>query len=306
MALPTLRQLKFLAALGDTTSFSQAAEACHVSQPTLSSAISELEALLGVKLAERNARGARLTNAGRAAVDRARSILADTEDFVASVREAGELLSGTFHLGAIPTIAPYVLPQTVAALKRAHPHLKLYLREDQTKRLIDALRLRTLDAAIIALPWQASGVESVSLADDIFLLAAPAEHRLAEKDDLFPDDLVGEDLLLLEDGHCLREHALTVCAGGNGQRGAEVAATSLNTLVNMVAGSLGISLLPGIAVTNGLNIGSDVAVRPFVEPVIGRSIGIAWRTGSAREEEARLIGETVRSVLGNAVKAPSI
>lgn len=306
MALPTLRQLRFLAALDDTTSFSQAAEACHVSQPTLSAAIGELEALLGVKLAERGARGARLTNAGRAAVDRARSILADTEDFVAAVREAGEFLSGPFHLGAIPTIAPYVLPKTVAALKQAHPHLKLYLREDQTRRLIDALRLRTLDAAIIALPWNASGVETVSLADDIFLLAAPAGHRLAEKDDLFPDDLVGEDLLLLEDGHCLREHALTVCAGGNGQRGAEVAATSLNTLVNMVAGGLGVSLLPGIAIANGLNIDSDVAVRPFVQPVIGRSIGIAWRTGSAREEEARLIGETVRSVLGDTVRAPTM
>ncbi len=306
MALPTLRQLRFLAALSDTTSFSRAAEACHVSQPTLSAAIGELEALLGVKLAERGARGARLTNAGRAAVERARAILADAEDFVASVRAAGELLSGPFHLGAIPTIAPYVLPQTVSALKRAHPHLKLYLREDQTRRLIDALRLRTLDAALIALPWDAGGVESLSLADDVFLVAAPTGHRLADRPDLRPDDLIGEDLLLLEDGHCLRDHALTVCAGGNRHRGAEVAATSLNTLVNMVAGGLGVSLLPGIAVANGLHIGPDVALRPFAEPVVGRSIGIAWRTGSVREEEARLIGETARSVLGDTVRAPTI
>ncbi len=152
MDMPTLRQLQFLAALGDTGSFSRAAEACRVTQPTLSSAIKELEALLGVTLAEREARGARLTNAGEAAVRRARTILADAQDFVSSVRAAGKALSGPFHLGAIPTIAPFVLPQAMSALHRDYPDLRLFLREDQTARLIDALRIRTLDAALIALP----------------------------------------------------------------------------------------------------------------------------------------------------------
>lgn len=304
MAMPTLRQLQFLAALGENNSFSRAAEVCHVTQPTLSAAIKELEDQLGVQLVERKARGARLTHAGESAVRRAKVILAEAKEFVCSVSHAGGLLEGPFHLGAIPTIAPFVFAQTVSALSGAYPNAKLFLREDKTARLEDALRSHALDVAIVALPRRASGIAALPVFDDEFLVATPERHPLARKTDLTPEDLKDEELLLLEDGHCLRDHALSVCrqnAGGQaaGTLGAQVAATSLTTLVNMVAGGLGVSLLPRLAVENGLHIESAVALRPFAEPVVGRSIGVAWRAGSAREAEARVIAGVLARIFAS-------
>ncbi|WOR14803.1 hydrogen peroxide-inducible genes activator [Hyphomonas sp. FCG-A18] len=297
MHLPTLRQLEFLCAIADEGSFSKAADACHVTQPTLSSAIKETEALLGVQLVERESRGASLTRAGAAAVERARAILSDTADMVSAARQAGAPLSGPFRLGAIPTIAPFLLPRTLKALRQSHPELKLYLREDQTERLLEGLRARKLDAALIALPWEASGIETMELGEDEFLLVAPTDHALAGADHLSASDLVEEDVLLLEDGHCLRDHALSVCRLPSKRGGADVTATSLPTLVHMVAGGLGVSLLPKIATEAGVTSGADVALRRFDTPMIGRRIGIAWRTGSPRAAEAQMIGEIVRAVL---------
>lgn len=297
MILPTLRQLQFLVALGETGSFSRAAEACHVTQPTLSAGIKELEELFGVPLAEREARGATLTHAGEIAVARASALLADAHALVQSVTSAGALFSGPFHLGAIPTIAPFVLPQIVGLMTRRYPDLKLYLTEDRTQRLTDQLRARTLDAAFIALPWEAPGIEVMTLFDDEFLLAAPATHPLTRKNGLAPEDLDNEDVLLLEDGHCLRDHAVSICKLKTGAGREQVAATSLGTLVNMVAGGLGVSLIPRLAAENGLTLGPDVAVRPFVTPIVGRQIGIAWKAGSPRETEARKLGELVREQL---------
>ncbi|MBI1398575.1 hydrogen peroxide-inducible genes activator [Hyphomonas sp.] len=297
MTLPTFRQLQFLVALGETGSFSRAAEACHVTQPTLSAGIKELEDILGVSLAERESRGATLTHAGEIAAARASALLGDAHALVQSVTTAGALFSGPFHLGAIPTIAPFVLPQTVSLLTREYPDLKLYLTEDRTSRLVDQLRARTVDAAFIALPWDAPGIETMTLFDDEFLLAAPSGHPLARKNGLAPEDLAGEDLLLLEDGHCLREHALSLCRLKAGTGREQVAATSLGTLVNMVAGGLGVSLIPRLAADNGLALGPDVAVRSFVTPVVGRQIGIAWKAGSPRAAEARKLGEFVRDQL---------
>lgn len=299
MAIPTLRQLQFLVALGETGSFSRAAEACHVTQPTLSAGIKELEALLGVKLADREARGAKLTHAGKLATSRASALINDAHALVQAVQSAGAMLTGPFHLGAIPTIAPFVLPKVVRALSAQYPALKLYLHEDRTARLIDQLRTRKLDAALIALPWDAPGIESLPLLDDEFLFAAPASHPLARKKGISPEDLDGEDILLLEDGHCLRDHALSICRLKTGDGAGQVAATSLGTLVNMVAGGLGVSLLPRLATENGLMVGNDVAVRPFTRPVIGRQIGIAWREGSPREADARKIGEVLKAALTN-------
>lgn len=297
MHLPTLRQLEFLCAIADQGSFSKAAEACHVTQPTLSSAIKEVEALLGVQLIERESRGASLTQAGVAAVQRARGILSDTADMVAAAQQANAPLSGAFKLGAIPTIAPFLLPRTIKALRASHPDLKLYLREDQTDRLLEALKSRKLDAALIALPWEASGIETMDLGEDEFLLVAPAGHDLAHSTHLKTTDLAEEDVLLLEDGHCLRDHALSVCRIPTKRGDADVAATSLPTLVHMVAGGLGVSLLPRLATEAGVTSGTDVALRAFDKPMIGRRIGIAWRTGSPREAEARMVGEIVRGVL---------
>ncbi|MFN3213641.1 MAG: LysR substrate-binding domain-containing protein [Henriciella sp.] len=297
MHLPTLRQLEFLCAVADNGSFSKAAEACHVTQPTLSAAIKEIEGLLNVQLIEREARGASLTQAGTAAVERARSILSDTADLVSAAQQAGAPLSGAFRLGAIPTIAPFLLPKTLKALRAAHPSLKLYLREDQTDRLLEALRARKLDAALIALPWEASGVETMDLGEDEFLLVAPTGHDLAERSDLKSSDLLDEDILLLEDGHCLRDHALSICRLPSKRDGADVTATSLPTLVHMVAGGLGVSLLPRLAIDAGVTSGADVELQAFETPLIGRRIGIAWRTGSPRAAEAKMIGEIVRGAI---------
>lgn len=297
MHLPTLRQLEFLCAVADNGSFSKAAEACHVTQPTLSAAIKEIEGLLRVQLIEREARGASLTQAGEAAVERARGILSDTADLVSAAQQAGTPLTGAFRLGAIPTIAPFLLPKTLKALRAAHPSLKLYLREDQTDRLLDALRSRKLDAALIALPWEASGVETMDLGEDEFLLVAPTGHTLTDRDDLKSSDLLDEDVLLLEDGHCLRDHALSICRLPSKRGGADVTATSLPTLVHMVAGGLGVSLLPKLAIDAGVTSGAEVDLQAFETPLIGRRIGIAWRTGSPRTSEAKMIGEIVRSAL---------
>ena len=297
MHLPTLRQLEFLCAIADEGSFSKAADACHVTQPTLSSAIKEVESLLGIQLIERESRGASLTRAGEAAVERARTILSDTADLVSAARQAGAPLSGPFRLGAIPTIAPFLLPRTLKTLRQAHPSLKLYLREDQTERLIEALRARKLDAALIALPWDAPGIETMDLGEDEFLLVAPSDHKLLKTKQLRSTDLADEDVLLLEDGHCLRDHALSVCRLPSKRGGADVTATSLPTLVHMVAGGLGVSLLPKLATQAGVTSGADVQLRPFDTPLIGRRIGIAWRTGSPREAEAQMIGELVKAAL---------
>ncbi|MFC6198088.1 hydrogen peroxide-inducible genes activator [Ponticaulis profundi] len=296
MNLPSLRQLQFLDALARERSFSRAAESMFVTQPTLSTAIRELEGLLGVQLVEREARGATLTPIGVEVVTRARALLSDAEDLVLAAKGASEPLHGTFRLGAIPTIAPFMLPKIMKHLKKAYPNLSLFLREDQTARLLDDLRARRLDAALIALPYKTDGIETVSVFEDEFLLAAPTGHPLSKEGALQPEDLAPHDVLLLEDGHCLRDHALSVCQMPSVRDGGEVSATSLHTLVQMVAGGLGVSLIPKIAADAGIGNGLDLTIRPFNPPAIGRSIGVAWRTGSSREDDARLVAEELRKV----------
>ena len=298
--LPTLRQLTFLLALAEHGSFSRAAEAAHVTQPTLSAGIKELETILGATLVERGARGAVLTPAGEAAVARARIVLTEAEDLVHVARAAGEPLSGPFRLGVIPTIAPFLLPKVLPSLRESYPKLELFLREDQTHRLVDALKDRRLDAALIALPYEAPGIETAGLLEDEFLFAATPDHPLAQVETLNPAMLADEQLLLLEDGHCLRDHALAVCSASrpdtNDAR-SDFAATSLHTLVQMVKSGLGATLLPKLAVDAGLADRLDLAIRPFDPPVAGREIGMAWRKGSAREHEARMLADAVREAL---------
>lgn len=295
-SLPTLRQLQFLTAIQSEGSFVAAAEAVGVTQPTLSAGIKELEASLGVVLVERGRSGAVLTPAGAEAADRAGRALRDVGDLVRAVQTAGKPFSGTFRLGAIPTIAPFLLPRVLPLLKKSYPLLRLQLREDLTSRLADGLRARTLDAAVIALPYAAHGVATLPVAEDEFFLLCPEDHPLARRNDLAPEHLVNEDVLLLEDGHCLREHALSVCRSTPGRRAADVGATSLATLVQMVAGGMGVTLLPKIAAEGGAAAGARVAMRPFAEPVVGRAIGVAWREGGQREEEARMLAALLRDL----------
>ncbi len=294
-AWPTLRQLQFLAALDAAGSFVRAAQAVGVTQPTLSAGVKELETVLGAVLVERSRTGAVLTPAGEEAARGAMEALAQVEDLVRAVRRAGGPLTGQFRLGAIPTIAPFLLPQALKALRQRFPDLRLVLREDVTSRLVDALRARTLDAAIIGLPYEAAGIETEAVADDEFLLVTPPDHPLAGLKNVSPADLAGEDLLLLEDGHCLRDHALSVCRAPQSRTAAAVGATSLHTLVQMVAGGMGVTLLPKIAADNGAARGAAVNTRSFTRPVVGRTIGIAWRAGGSRAEDARLIAETLRA-----------
>jgi LysR family hydrogen peroxide-inducible transcriptional activator len=295
-SMPTLRQLQFLTAVKAEGSFVAAAEAVGVTQPTLSAGIKELEAALGAVLVERGRSGAVLTPAGEEAAERAARALSEVEELVRAVHAAGEPFAGRFRLGAIPTIAPFLLPRALPLLKRKYPKLRLKLREDLTARLVDALRARTLDAALIALPYDAHGVETMPIAEDEFLFLCPDDHPLASRNDLSPEHLQPEELLLLEDGHCLREHALSACDLPHGRRSADVGATSLHTLVQMVSGGLGVTLLPKLAAEAGATAGAHVAIRQFAEPVVGRSIGIAWRQGGPREIEARMLAETLREL----------
>lgn len=298
--LPTLRQLQFLAALRAEASFSRAAQAVGVTQPTLSAGIKELEGLLGAILVERGRAGAVLTSAGQDAAERATRAINEVEELVHAVQGGGAPLIGDFRLGAIPTIAPYLLPRLVPALRRAYPSLRLFLREDLTARLIEGLRARTLDAALIALPYAAHGVDSIALFDDEFLLAIAPDHKLARSKNLQQEDLAGEEILLLEDGHCLREHALAMCARAHNRQGAEVGATSLTTLAHMVAGGIGVTLLPRLALENGAAAGAELVTRHFQKPMIGRSIGLAWRAKSPRQKEALLIADLVKRLANRA------
>ena len=295
MAHITLRQLQFFCALAETGSFSAAAKASHVTQPTLSSAVKELEEALGVQLAERDSQGVRLTLTGEAVLEKARAVLDGVEEVFEVARGAGDALCGPFRLAGIPTIAPFVFAKMLSGARAACPDLNLTLHEDKTEAILEALRGRRLDAGLIALPWNTEGLDHLAVCDDELLLCAPADHPLMDKTPLESGDVDLRHLLLLEDGHCLRRHALAVC--DQARRGGVVGATSLTTLINMVAERLGLTLLPRIAVENGLTIRNGVDVRPFTDPLVGRTIAVAWKKGSRAEAGARALAAVLRSAL---------
>ncbi|ESQ84686.1 LysR family transcriptional regulator [Asticcacaulis sp. AC466] len=305
--LPTLRQLQYLKLLAEHKSFNGAAEAAFVSQPALSSGIAELEKNLGTRLVDRSRGQVILTAVGEETLKRSEDILARTEDLVEAARGANRPLTGRFRLGVIPTIAPFLLPKTLLKLRRDFPDLRLFLREDQTSRLIASLKSGALDAAVIALPYDLSGLDSAFILKDEILAATPSNHRLAINDRISPEDLKGEELILLEDGHCLRDHALAACSWTSptgtsenlstytANHGGGFAATSLNTLVQMVGSGLGVSLVPAMAVESGLVKAADVSVRPLASDHAFRDIVVVWRAGSSRAPEARLLAESLKS-----------
>ncbi len=298
--LPTLRQLQYLKLLAEHGSFSRAAEAAHVTQPTLSAGVQELEKVLGAPVVDRARSGVILTAVGEEAVRRAEDVLARAEDLVQAARSAGRPLTGRFRLGVIPTIAPFVLPSALPLLRRKFPDLRLYLREDLTSKLVAGLKTGALDAALIALPYDTTGLSTAHVSEDAFLAAVPANHPLCAGETVDPADMEGEHLILLEDGHCLREHALAACSldspRGGGEGESPFAATSLHTLVQMVGSGLGVSLLPAMAVTAGLADTAPVSVRPLDAGAPTREIVVAWRAGSSRGPEARLLAETLKEV----------
>lgn len=295
--LPTLRQLQYLKLLAEHGSFSRAAEAAHVSQPALSSGVQELERVLGAPVVERTRGQVQLTAVGAEAVRRAEDVLARTEDLVEAARNAGRPLSGRFRLGVIPTVAPFLLPAKLPGLKTAYPGLRLFIREDLTPRLVAALKSGHLDAAVIALPYAAQGVDHARIGDDEILAAAPVDHALADGGPLKRGQLKAEDLILLEDGHCLRDQALAAF-DIEAPRGEDVfAATSLHTLIQMVSSGLGVSFVPRMAVTAGLADTPGVVVRTLApteaQAPPSREIVVAWRKGSSRAAEARLLAEAL-------------
>lgn len=296
MLLPTLRQLQYLKLLAQHRSFSRAAEAAFVTQPTLSAGIQELERTLGAPVVDRARSGVILTAVGEETVRRAEDILARAEDLVQSARIAGQPLVGRFRLGVIPTIAPFLLPKALPMLRERFPKLRLFLREDLTSKLAAALKTGALDAALIALPYDTTGLETAPVEEDELLAAAPANHRILQGGDTVnPDALENEDVILLEDGHCLREHALAACRVDGGRGGdSDFAATSLHTLVQMVGSGLGVTLLPAMAVRAGLASQAGIVVKPFCADAPRREIVVAWRAGSSREAEARLLAEALR------------
>ena len=296
MLQPTLRQLHYLKLLVEHGSFSRAAEAAHVTQPTLSAGIQDLEKALGSPVVDRSRGGVILTATGEEAVRGAREVLTRVEDMTQAARRASQPLAGRFRLGVIPTVAPFLLPKALPVLRERFPALRLYLREDQTARLVAALKDGALDAALIALPYDTTGLETARVVDDELLAAAPAGHRIAEGRTVAPGELEGEDLILLEGGHCLRDHALSACRldEPRGSAGEEAfAATSLHTLMQMVGSGLGVSLVPAMAVEAGLARAAGVAVRPMEDTAM-RQIVVAWRKGSARKAEAELLAGALR------------
>lgn len=288
----TLRQLRYLVALAETLHFGRAAAACHVSQPSLSAQIQQLEEMLGAALVERTKHRVLLTPAGEDAVTRARLILGQVDDMSQAVRASGRPLSGSLRLGVIPTSGPYLLPRVLPALRAAYPDLKLYLREDMTERLLDRLRAGDLDAGLLALPVTEPGVELLPVYTEPFLVALPRGHRLDNAETVEQAELRDETLLLLEDGHCFRDQALDVCALSGAQAGNGFAATSLTTLVEMVAGGLGLTLLPALAVPS-LTANDQVGLRRFAEPVPFRTMALVWRRGSPRSGDIRRLADII-------------
>jgi LysR family hydrogen peroxide-inducible transcriptional activator len=291
--LPTLRQLRYLTLLVDQGSFSRAAEAAHVTQPTLSAGIQELEKILGTALVDRNRTGVILTAAGEETVTRAGTILAQTEELVREARGAGEPLGGRFRLGVIPTIAPFVLPLALPALRTRFPKLRLFLREDLTHRLLADVRAGALDAALVALPYDTAGLDHAHVLDDELVAALPDGHPLSRNERIEPKRLEREEMILLEDGHCLRDHALTACGLSAPRRGREegFTATSLATLVQMVGSGLGVSFLPAMAVDAGLAAAAQIAVRPLEADHAVREVVVVWRSGSTRAQEGKLLAK---------------
>lgn len=290
---PTLKQLNYLCAVAKHRHFGQAAKSCHVSQPTLSAGISELEDNLGVLLVERDNKSVLLTDIGQEVVARAQRILTQTDDLVSLVESAGKPFSGSLHLGVIPTIAPFLLPRFLPRFRRKYPDCQLFIREDLSVNLVSRLRDGELDVVLLALPYPTEGLDVEALFYDEFLLAYYDEHRLAKKTPLLSRDLRGQDVLLLEDGHCLRDHVLEACRMSDRDMAAPFQATSLNTLVQMVANNIGVTLLPRMALDGKLLAGTQVKTRAFEEETVQRSIGLCWRRNSPRKEEFHLLGKVI-------------
>jgi LysR family hydrogen peroxide-inducible transcriptional activator len=293
--LPTLKQLQYLVALHTHGHFGRAAEACFVTQSTLSAGIKELETLIGVTLVERTRRVVRFSPLGLRVAEKARRILRETEDLADMVRASGKPLAGELRLGVIPTIAPFLLPSLLPRLRAQWPDLKLFLREETSAAACKALHRGQLDCVLLALPYACGEVERAELFEDNFLVAFPPGAADALPEKVKPAAIDETKLLLLEDGHCLKDHVLSACNRPELRAEAAILGTSLHTLVQMVDNGLGMTLVPEMAVAAGLLAGTNVVARHLDAEHPSRSIALVWRRGSPREKEFRLLAEALKA-----------
>ncbi len=290
-----LKDLRYLVAVAEQRHFGRAAARCFVSQPTLSAQLKKLEESLGVQLIERAPNNVTLTEAGEQIVTRARRIIEASDEVVELAAAKRDPLAGKLRVALLPTIGPYLLPRVMRAIRKSLPRLELRLYEQQTAPLLAGLHAGELDLGILALPVELAGLESRELFREPFTLAVPEHHPLAAREAVRTTDLRGEKLLLLEEGHCLRDQALEVCARAGVREGEEFRATSLETLRQMVAAGAGVTLLPELASRGAYGNARGVEVRPFVRPAPVRHIGAVWRKTTARraaiDAVTRLIAE---------------
>lgn len=294
MNLPTIKQLRYFVALEEKGHFGKAAEACFVSQSAFSVAIREFESQLDVQLVDRTNRNVTITAVGREVAGMARLVLKDLESLAEVARGNRAPLSGRLELGVIPTIAPFLLPRILPGLRQAFPSLQLYLREDVTRRIYRQLMDGELDVILLALPCDLRNVETMTLFRDRFLLACHESTRLVDPHHYRYEDLQGESILLLDDGHCLRDHALSACRIRGLDKVSRFSASSLLTLIEMVDADLGVTFLPEIAQGSPLLIGTGVKTYALEEASY-REIALAWRQGSARSEEFSQLGTFIQS-----------
>jgi LysR family hydrogen peroxide-inducible transcriptional activator len=289
----SLRQLQYAVAVAETRGFRSAAERCHVSQPSLSAQIAQLEGVLGVRLFERDRRRVLVTPEGEALLVHARRVLAEADDLAAAGQRAGDPLSGTLRVGVIPTVSPYLLPEVVPTLRRKFPRLVVLWTEEKTSVLLQSAREGRLEAVLLALVPGMDDLEHEHVADDPFVLAGPPDHPLLRpRRPARLADLGGERVLLLEDGHCLRDQALALCTAGGAQE-VGFRATSLSTLTQMVAGGAGVTLLPALSV-DVENRRGELALRPFAAPAPSRTLVLAWRRRCPRAEALRSVAAALR------------
>jgi len=298
--LPTIKQLQYLVALQRHGHFGKSADACFVTQSTLSAGLRELETLLGVTLVERTRRVVRFTPLGRRVADKAVKVLRECEELADIARTEGQPLHGELRMGVIPTIAPFLLPAMLPRLRSQWPNLKLYLREETSQAACDALHRGQLDCVLLALPYASGEVDKATLFDDRLFVAYPRGEAPPER--TIEAAAIDETrLLLLEDGHCLKDHALSACNRPELRAGAAMMGTSLHTLVQMVDNGLGLTFVPAMAIEAGILEGTHVDARPLQSENGFREIALIWRRSSPREVEFQLLADTLRQIAGEII-----
>ncbi|MDP9012177.1 MAG: LysR substrate-binding domain-containing protein [Pseudomonadota bacterium] len=294
----TIRELRYLVALANRAHFGRAAEECHVSQPTLSTQIRKLEQYLAVTLIERNAKSFALTPIGQEVVEKARRIVAQVDELLATTRRGRGPLSGPLNFGVIPTLAPYLLPKLLPLVKSRYQTLQLVVHEDLTGHLLERLQGYQIDAALLALPLDGDEFEELPLFDEPFWFACPPCHPLAQLKAVTEADLCGEPMLLLADGHCLRGQALAACGQSNREEEEGIddfRAASLETICQLVSAGFGCTLLPALAARAPRDPKPSFVIRPLHSPHANRRIGLVWRRGYPKAQELAMLGELVRN-----------